>query len=108
SGENILQARERGTELLAPIGAKAAEKHLPLARFEFDAPGERVLRCPAGHAPVLLQPNRTNTATLAFFAKSICSQCPLRSQCPTEVRRDYRVLQFRDVGSATMYRLFDQ
>ncbi len=108
SGENILAARERGTELLAPIGAKAAEKHLPLAQFEFDATGERVLRCPAGHAPVLLRPNRTDTATLAFFAKSTCATCPLRTQCPTEVRHDYRVLSFRDVDIATMYRRIDQ
>ena len=108
SGENILSVRERGTELLAPIGAKAAEKLLPLAQFVFDASGERVLKCPAGHAPVLLQPNRTNTATQAFFAKPICANCPLRSQCPTEVRRDHRVLSFRDTDIATMYRREEQ
>jgi hypothetical protein len=108
SGENILTAREHGTELLAPIGAKAATKYLPMARFEFDGTGEQVLRCPAGAAPVKHRPNRTGTVTQACFSKALCAACPLRAQCPTEERSDYRVLEWSDADFATLRRRIEQ
>jgi len=108
SGENIVKAREHGTELLAPIGSKESEKHLPLGQFEFDAAGERVERCPAGQQPVEHQPTRTGKATLACFTVQQCAGCPLRAQCPTEDRKEMRVLCFDAADIAVAQRRVEQ
>jgi len=109
SGENILKAQERGTELVTPIGSKESEKHLPMRQFEFDAQGERVLRCPAGKAPVKHKPNRTGSAVLACFSTEQCDRCPLREQCPTEQRRgELRVLSFTRADVAVARRRVEQ
>jgi hypothetical protein len=108
SGENILRAREHGTELLAPIGSKESEKHLPLGDFEFDTAGERVLKCPAGQEPERHQPTRTGRAMLACFTMKQCRHCPLREQCPTEKRRGRRVLRFGAADVAVARRRVEQ
>lgn len=109
SGANIVAAKEEhGTELLAPIGTKASEKHLPLARFEFDAAGEQLVRCPAGQTPTEQRPTQKGKATLAYFAPEACAQCPLRSQCPTEDRSEGRVLKFGPSEVATARRRIEQ
>ena len=92
SGANLVAAKDKGCDLAAPIGSKAPTVHLPLWRFEFDAGGERVLRCPAGHGPE--RHVQTSTGMAAHFAMSKCRRCPLREQCPTEKRVDKRVLRF--------------
>ncbi len=108
SGENILLAKEHGTELLAPIGAKESDKHLPLAQFEFDAAGERVLKCPAGQEPMSHQPTRSGNGMLACFASKQCRRCPLRDQCPTEKRLGRRVLRFGAADVAVARRRAEQ
>jgi hypothetical protein len=96
SGENIVAAREKhGTDLRAPIGAKASEQGVTLGDFEFDQAGEKVLRCPIGEVPGDHQENRTGRVKLAVFAAAQCEDCPLRGQCPTATARDgKRVLAF--------------
>lgn len=94
SGENLVEARARGTELLAPIGAPASKRYLPLYRFEFDDKCERVVTCPDGKAPTSHQPARTGGGTLAIWSSSQCKRCPLREECPTEKRLGRRVLRF--------------
>jgi Transposase DDE domain/Transposase domain (DUF772) len=109
SGANIVAAKEEhGTELLAPIGAKASEKHLPLAQFEFDVAGEQLVRCPAGQTPIEHRPTQKGKATLAYFAPETCAHCPLRSQCPTEERSEGRVLKFGPAEVATARRRIEQ
>jgi hypothetical protein len=108
SGDNILVAREHGTELLAPIGAKESEKYLPLGQFEFDAGGERVLKCPAGQEPMSHQPTRGGNGMLACFASKQCRRCPLRAQCPTEKRIGRRVLRFGPADVAVARRRVEQ
>jgi hypothetical protein len=108
SGENIVAAKEHGTELLAPIGAKESEQHLPLGEFEFDAAGERVLKCPQGQVPVQHQPTRTGTAMLACFAIAVCRRCPLRDVCPTQKRGATRVLKFNRADVAVARRRVEQ
>jgi hypothetical protein len=109
SGENILKAREHGTELVAPIGAKESEKHLPMRQFTFDDQGERVLSCPAGKSPMKHQPNRTGSAMLACFSAKQCRRCPLRKQCPTQRRRGkLRVLRFTRADVAVAQRRIEQ
>lgn len=92
SGENIVAAKEQGTDLAAPIASNPSRKHLPIYRFEFDAAGEHVLKCPAGKSPDRHQ--ATATGMMACFAMKDCRRCPLRDECPTEQRKGRRVLRF--------------
>jgi hypothetical protein len=109
SGENILAAKEHGTELLAPIGSKASEG-VALKDFALDATGEHVLRCPVGEAPVEHQSTNSNgkLVRLAIFAGSTCKGCPLRGQCPTEKRDQTRVLRFTAPEAAIARRRLEQ
>lgn len=92
SGENIVAAKDRGTDLAAPIGTKASTKHLPILQFEFDEAGERVLRCPNGQVPVAHK--TTSTGNMACFTFEQCRGCPVREKCPTKKRHGMRVLRF--------------
>jgi len=108
SGNNILAVRERGTELLVPIRAKASAKHLPIAQFTFGGPEDQVVKCPAGKAPTHHTGSKNGTKVLAWFPISECHGCPLVDQCPTEKRKDYRVLSFTDADIATSLRRVEQ
>lgn len=109
SGENIVAAKEHGTDLLAPIGSKASEKGVTLGDFELDARGEQVLRCPMGEVPVEnQQSNEGKMVRLALFAASSCTGCPLRGQCPAEERGNKRVLRFTEADAAVARRRVEQ
>ena len=93
SGDNIVEARQRGTELKAPIGSNGPEPGVVLGDFEFDAAGEKVLRCPVGEVPLAHEAGR-GRVKLAIFDPAACHGCPLLSICPTQCRGDRRVLAF--------------
>jgi hypothetical protein len=109
SGENIVKAQqEHGTELLAPIGAKESEKHVPLGQFEFNAEGTLVVKCPMGQVPVEQKPTRGGKAMLALFTKEQCRDCPFRGRCPAEKRGAVRVLRFGAADVAVARRRVEQ
>lgn len=112
SGDNILSARERGTELVAPIGSKESKKAvLGLEQFEFDESGEQLLRCPAGQEPRKQTRTRGGKTHQAWFHKSQCRGCPHRSQCPAENRKRgslRRVLSFTPASVAIAQRRAEQ
>ena len=108
SGANIVAAREHGTELKAPIGAKASEQPVGLGDFAFDAAGERVLQCPTGEEPVSHKAAPGGKSVLAFFAMSQCRHCPLRGQCPTQQRGGLRALKFSRADVAVARRRVEQ
>jgi len=92
SGANIVEAREHGTELKAPIGAKESEKHLSLGEFTLNEAGDRVLTCPTGAAPVRQGPTKSGKKVQAWFGA--CQDCPLKSICPTQKDGRLRRLTF--------------
>jgi hypothetical protein len=106
SGQNILAAQEHGTDLRAPIGAKASEQHFPTGKFHFDDRGERVIRCPAGHAPSEHRLTKKKLAVLAVF--SGCTGCPVAGICPTHPHKKTRVLSFTRADVATALRREEQ
>jgi hypothetical protein len=108
SGENILGARARGTELKAPIGSKEATKHLPLSSFEFNEAGDRVVRCPAGKRPLRHEPTRDGQAQRACFTRADCRRCPLRRECSTKKSRKLKVLRFSAADVAVARRRDEQ
>lgn len=109
SGDNIVRARERGTELVAPIGQKESDQGITLADFQLDESGERVLQCPVGEEPVDHQPARRGKGMLALFPEERCSECPLRSVCPTKRHnKTWRRLRFKPEDAAVAKRRMEQ
>ncbi len=108
SGENLVEAKTKGTDLLAPIGSKPSDASVTVGDFEFDAAGEHVVRCPVGEAPVEHRSTRGGLAILAVFATATCCGCPLRELCPTETREDERVLRFTPEDVAVAKRRIEQ
>lgn len=108
SGDNILKARERGTELLTPIGSKGPESLMTLGDFEIDAAENRVLECPAGEYPVEHRPTRGGKATLACFEAKRCDGCFLKDICIAEPRGDQRVVRFTPADVAVAQRRVEQ
>jgi hypothetical protein len=107
SGENILRAKEHGTDLLAPIGSKGPDaERVNVGHFDFDEAGEKVTSCPIGAVPV---DHRTRGMThLAIFMAVQCRGCPLRDVCPVETRGYKRVLPFRPADVAVARRRKEQ
>ena len=96
STDNVHEAAEEAVELVSPAMTAKGEARgdLTLEQFELDETG-RVLRCPAGHTPVLTShgPQRHQ----ARFDPAVCAACPLRERCPTRTadrRGEGRRLQY--------------
>ena len=108
SGPNILGAKEHGTNLLAPIGAKGPDKErASLKDFGFDEAGEKVTSCPMNLPPVDHRATR-GMVRLAIFLPVQCCGCPLRDVCPTETRGNERVLSFKPAEAAVARRRVEQ
>lgn len=111
SGDNLVEARERGTELVAPIGQKESDKGITLADFELDEAGEQVLQCPVGDKPVAHEPAQRGKAKLALFSEERCGACPLRSLCPAKQSKRHpamRRLRFTPAQAAVAKRRVEQ
>jgi len=106
SGPNIVAARERETELLAPIGSKESKKYFPLTDFHLNDEGDRVLACPKGFAPVRQGPTRGGKKVQAFFAD--CDGCPIKCICPTQKYGKERRLTFDAESVAVALRREEQ
>jgi hypothetical protein len=109
SGDNIVAAKELGTELLAPIGSKASDKGVTLGDFEMNAAGTEVLRCPTGEVPIEHRDAAgSKLVRLAIFGVASCTGCPLRGQCPTQSRGDERQLRFTPAEAVVARRRIEQ
>lgn len=86
TGDNRQLAAERGVELISPAqpGKGSLQDKLQLEDFELDA-NDRVIRCPAGHAPVSV--SGTDKNYQARFDAGVCAACPLRALCPVQKPR---------------------
>mgnify|MGYP002409456580 CR=1 FL=1 len=110
SGENIIAAQERGTDLAAPIGSKGPEAGTPtLKDFKFDEAGKQLLSCPRGETPVEQREYANGKTRVALFTRKQCSGCPMRSQCPVmKTRSGKRALRFRATEVALTRRRIEQ
>jgi hypothetical protein len=108
SGENILAATERGTDLRAPIGANASVKHFPIDQFQFDVSDKNIVRCPAGQTPIGHHEAKNGLTILASFSLAGCATCPVRGICPAEPKSKARVLPFSAASLATARRRTEQ
>ena len=108
SGKNILLAKERGTELVTPIGSKGPASLMRLEDFELDESGEHVVQCPMGQQPVEHRPSGGGKAMLACFDATVCKKCVLRDICLTNRRRQHRVLRLVPEDVAVARRRVEQ
>ena len=107
SGQELLNASERGVALRAPVTLRGqAEDALLRHDFTYGDQGE-VSRCPGGHEPVRhghRVPSRGRERTLhAYFDAATCRGCPLLARCPVKVAAKARTVAV-EVGSAVRAR----
>ena len=76
------------------IGSKPDPDKLPLSSFDVvtKEKEETILSCPAGHKPLYCYFNKGSYS--ARFDIHICESCPMKSQCPTNLKKRYGVLKF--------------
>jgi len=108
SGKNILLAKERGTELVTPIGSKGPASPMQFADFELDASGEHVVQCPMGQRPAAHRARGGGKGMLACFDAAVCKKCELRDICLTKRRRQHRVLRLAPEDVAVARRRTEQ
>jgi hypothetical protein len=108
SGENIVGAEERGTDLRAPIGSKGpSEESANIGHFDFDETRTTVLSCPMGQSPVAHEKPGKLTI-LAIFSAERCDACPLLDKCPVQRRGDRSVFPFQIADVAVAQRRQEQ
>ena len=91
SGKNIIDAQDRGTELIGPLPGKPASVKVSLGDFEFDEDGSHIERCPNQKSPVQQGDTEDKQAHWAVFSKADCSDCPFCDDCPVKGKRTRRI-----------------
>jgi len=85
-GQNIVDAAERGVDLVSPsCGPKpeAEADEVILDDFEFTADGQRIAQCPAGHAPMEQgQCGKSGNRRYAHMDVERCARCRWLGDCP--------------------------
>ena len=82
--QQLVELRENGTELFAPVHRGPMKDKMGRDRFEFDE-AQLVLLCPAGHAPTdhkVRNPNGEGAPVHAYFDGDTCRDCPMLETCP--------------------------
>ncbi len=96
SGENIIEAKERGVKLMSPIevGAKPKEGTLKLTDFTITEDGTQVIRCPEGKMPFRHRKGKDPHRINALFKKEVCNSCKKLSRCPVSQHKRHNKLSF--------------
>ena len=84
-----------GTELhyTDMTGRKAATNKLPYHDFEIKN-FETILSCPHSQKPTRSDFNSQSGTLSAHFDRIVCSQCPLKEQCPIKFQKKDAILRF--------------
>lgn len=111
SGENIIEARQRGVELIAPVtvGKPPDEEKMQLSDFDITADYRQVTSCIKGHAPCLCRPIKNGKMIEAIFSGEHCTNCELLSVCLVKRRNkgQYR-LRYKPKDMASSHRRVEQ
>lgn len=96
SGENIIEAKERGVKLMTPIeaGAKPKEGNLTLTDFTITDGGTQVIRCPEGKMPFRHRKGKDPHGINALFKKEVCNACKDLCRCPVSRHKRHNKLSF--------------
>lgn len=91
SDENCQEAMQHDIQVVSPTMGIEKKNGAALSDFEFRADGH-VNRCPGGHQPLVRRKNKSGYSQ--GFDKSICSGCPLLSQCPVTKGKSHYYLRY--------------
>lgn len=96
SGENIIEAKERGVTLMTPIevGAQPDKGNLTLTDFSITEDGIRVIRCPEGKMPFRHRKGKDPHRINALFKKEVCNTCKEVTRCPVSQHKRHNKLSF--------------
>lgn len=89
SADSVVEARDRGTDLVAPAMTAKGKKQgqRTLENFTLDKEG-RIERCPEGHRPLEVRVSKTRLQ--ATFDASVCAVCPIREHCVAFGKKRYQ------------------
>jgi hypothetical protein len=82
SGENLLEAAERGVELMAPTPGKADMDTLNIFDFNIDYGLLDVEFCPAGFQPIKNTVGSDGETHNLLFDRDKCAVCDMAEECP--------------------------
>lgn len=82
SGDNLIAAAERGTDLVAPTPGKVDPDGIELGHFALDMENLRVKACPEGVLPIRDNPSADGKAQNLLFDPERCQACKLALDCP--------------------------
>jgi hypothetical protein len=103
SDENVEKAKEKGVDLIAPVGGKATPKSITLGLFVANPSTCLITRCPQGHAPTKV--TRTDTNRLnAVFSLEVCRNCPRLPECPVTMGKKAATLYYTEAQLRCAYR----
>lgn len=106
SDENCENAKELGTEVIAPTMGSQKEDVIPLSDFTLSEKG-KVVFCPEGHAPVKTRHKRNRH--IASFKIDYCDSCPKRDKCPVKAGKKHYYLRYEDkVWRIAMRRAYEK
>ncbi|MGN7612433.1 transposase [Magnetococcales bacterium HHB-1] len=81
SGNNLLDAAERGVDLVAPTPGKVPES-IELGHFDLDLEKYEVRACPEGAKPIRSKLGKDGRTMNLHFDAERCAACPLVDDCP--------------------------
>lgn len=82
SGQNLVEAAERGVELMAPTPGKIDPDGINLGHFELDLATLTVVACPEGKHPVVDELDKDGKTHHLRFDREDCKTCPAVLDCP--------------------------
>lgn len=92
SGKNIIEAEDKGTELIGPLPGKAPDpQKTSLADFKFNEKGTRIEQCPNQKVPLGHGNLEEKHAYYAIFSQEDCSACPFYADCPVKGNQKRRI-----------------
>lgn len=92
SDEVMSQAKEKNINLVTTALVGKAPDPV-LADYEIDEVNKKILKCPAGHAPLSCQYKEKADRYYAHFDKGVCSKCPLRRHCGVKFQKKRGLVQ---------------
>lgn len=82
SGKNLLEAAERGVELMAPTPGKADMDTVNLLDFDLDYVALEVKSCPEGFQPIKNTVGSDGETRNLHFDRDQCATCIVVEECP--------------------------
>jgi hypothetical protein len=110
-GENILEAKDRGVELTAPVtvGKPPNKEKMQLSDFTITADYRQVTSCIKGHAPLSSRPIEKGTMIEVIFSGDHCINCELRPLCLVKRQKKGRYrLRYKPKHMAGSHRRVEQ